>query len=122
MAWTYNDVRIYAQSKQGKQSQIISRLSPLDTATVLHRFGRNSEILNLKALVVTSGDLSSLQALIPAGTSAVLSGPEGVVGDYFLNSIQYNRTMTVNSRWTDRPDLDCDVPVYDVSLELYIDE
>lgn len=122
MAWTYNDIRIYAQSKQGKESQIISRLNPLDSATVLHRFGRNSEILSLKALVVTSDDLNSLRDLVDAGTSAVLSGPEGTLDSYFLNSIQYERTMTVNSKWADRPALDCDVPVYNVTLELYLDE
>ena len=122
MAWTYNGVRIYPQSKEDKTKQIITRLNPLDSATVLHRFGYDSEITTLQAFVVTSGDVETLKGLITAGTSASLVGPERTYGDYFLNSISYKRTMAVYSKWDDRPSLDCDVDVYDVQLELYIDE
>lgn len=119
MAWTFNGTRIFVQENPRKYEQIIARLNPLNTGTVLHWFGYDDLIENVNALIVGLTDRDSLEALASTGNSYTLSGPYGIVGDFYVKSLQIAQQRSVCQ--TFRPDLDGDSPVYIVDMELYID-
>lgn len=121
MSWIFNNIRIYASRDDTKTAQVIARLQPLAGSTILHVFGNEAEIKSFGGLVATSGDLLSLQALTTTGLSYTLSGPEGILGDYFVKDFSAKRNSTVNICLFDRPSLPSNVPVYEVNLELYKD-
>jgi hypothetical protein len=121
MAWTLNSIRIYANKHDAKQSKVIARLQPLDGSTILHSLGHDNEIVSLGGLVVTSGDMDSLKALVDTEVSYALVGPEGALGNYYIKDLAYNRTPIVNICIFDRPEIPSSAPVYDVSMELYVD-
>lgn len=121
MSWTFNNVRIYTNRDDDKVAQVIARLQPLTGSTILHIFGNEAEIKSIGGLIATSGDLITLKGLVSTGLSYTLSGPEGIVGDYFVKDFTSKRTTAVNSCFFDRPALPSDVPVYEVGLELFKD-
>lgn len=119
MAWTFNDVRIFVQENPRKLDQTIARLNPLNTGTVLHWFGHDDLIQNINAIIVGNDDRDALEALTTTGTAYTLSGPYGVVGDFYVKSLQIAQRLS--SGQTIRQDLDCESPVYIVDMELYIE-
>ncbi len=121
MSWTYNSIRMYVQGFNPKDTNIIARLQPLSGGTVLHHFGYEDQKLTLRGKVVTEADKDALEALIQTASSYALVGPEGSIGNYFVKNFNAVRDPTANSIWHDRPSLDCDVPVYTITLELWID-
>lgn len=121
-SWTYNGIAIYVQGIDDNGMQIIARLQPVNNKTILQTFGWESDIYNVNALIATDTDRDSLRALRKTATSYVLSGPEGVIDNFFLKGFKASRTQSVNITIFDRPSLDSTVPVYIVDLELYLDE
>lgn len=119
MSWRYNNTRIYVDKFDSKQEQIIARLQPLVGSTILHIFGNDSEILNIGGLVATEADKNALVCLVASGTAYTLSGPEGIIGNYYPKSIVAKRSPIINICLEDRPGLPEDSPVYEVALELY---
>ena len=119
MPWTYNSTRVFPQEMSDSHAQIIPRLQPLASGTILQFFGYENEIKSITAFVVGNTDKSSLESLMTTGLSYELVSPEGSLGDYFPKSITFNR-ITVMSQ-TIRPDLDCESPVYRTEFELYKD-
>ena len=122
MAWTYDDIRLYTSSLDESSEQIIARLQPIASGTILHNFGWSTDIVKVTAIVATEADKDALKALRKTGESYTLSGPEGLVGDFFLKSFKGSRTPANCTVLFDRPSLESDVPLYKVDLELYIDE
>jgi hypothetical protein len=106
MAWTYGAVRVYVSDRDEGKKQLISRLQPLNNKTILHRFGYESEITSFRALVATSGDKNTLRDYLESGSSYTLSGPEGILGDFFPASFKAKRTDSTNITLSDRPGLD----------------
>jgi len=122
MGWKFNSTRIYVQQLETSNEQIIARLQPLDTGTVLHIFGYDSEKLNLGGLIITTTDEEALVALSKTGLSYTLSGPEGNLGDWFVKSVKTKRNDYSFTKLFDRPLLGCEEPTYQLQMELYIDE
>jgi len=122
MSWEFGGVRVYAKENDGKREQVIARLQPIGAGTILHIWGYDDEIRTFSGLVATDADISTLEGFTQSGLSYTLSGAEGVVGDYFVSSLQYTRTPDTCIVLFDRPGLDPVTPVYDVSLELFKDE
>ena len=119
MTWQYGGTRIFVQELSDTHQQIIPRLQPLASGTVLQFFGYEDEIKNITALVVGDIDKNHLSSLTMSGVSFELDSPEGILGDYYPKSITFNR-MTVLQQ-TIRPDLDCYSPVYRAEMQLYKD-
>jgi hypothetical protein len=121
MSWKYGGTRVYVRAHDGKSSQIIARLQPLNAGTILHIFGYEDEVITVAGLVATSGDMETLKARRTTGTSYVFSGPEGIVGNYYLGGIQWKRLPTTCLILFDRPGLSETAPTYDVTMELLPD-
>lgn len=117
MAWYIDTVRITVQAIDTDQNQIIPRLQPLSGGTVLQIFGYEDEITGLEALVVGSGDLSSIKAMAIDGATHTVSGPDNFNHDYYVKSVSAKRQLT--RAQTFRTDKDCYADVYNVELELY---
>jgi len=118
--WTLGGTRIYVQELSNSYTQIIPRLQPLASGTVLQFFGYEHEIKNITAIVVGSGDHDHLASLTTSGNASFeLDSPEGILGNYFVKSINFNREKT--SMQTIRTDLSCYAPVYRAEMQLYKD-
>jgi len=117
MAWYIDSTRITVQKLDSDKNQIIPRLQPLSGGTVLQIFGYEDEITSIGCLVVGSGDLSIITAMVTDGLTHTLSGPNNFVHDYYIKSISSKRQLT--RAQTFRPDKDCYAEVYNVELELY---
>lgn len=122
MAWTFNGIRLYVQDKSSDVEQIIARLNPSSGPTILHRWGRDSEVLNITALVLTSGDIGLLDETTLSVTSYQLNTPEGDGGMWILKKLSWDRSDSINHTFFDRPSLDTNTPLYRVSMEFYLDE
>lgn len=121
MAWRYNGIRVYADKYDTKTERNIARLNPLSGSTILHMFGTDSEIINFGGLVATDSDMDALKALVSTSSSYTLSGPEGIIGDYYLKGLKAGRTPITFICLFDRPAVSGNAPVYDVEMELYLD-
>lgn len=121
MAWTYGGVRIYAQKSEQNTSQIIPRLQPVDGGTVLQVFGYESLIRQITALVVGDSKHNSLRAFAQdSGTGHTLVSPEGSLGSFILRGFSSRRTDSTCQ--TIDPTLPSEAPVYEVDLELFLNE
>lgn len=115
--WTFNGTRIITQDLDDNSKQIVARLNPIQAGTIYHVFGWDEPIVKVGGIVVGDTDRDALKALTQTGLTYVLSGPEGIMGDYVLNSVTFKRLMCICQ--TMRPDLPEDSPVYNVDMELY---
>ena len=121
MAWKLDTTRIYAEGLDTTVKNIIARLQPINASTILHHFGYEDETVKINGLIVTDTDRDALKAMAQTSTSYVLSGPEGSLGSYFVNDCKVSRTPITCITLYDRPGLDDASPVYQVEMELYID-
>ena len=119
MAWTYNSIRIFVQEMSDTRTQIIPRLQPLASGTILQFFGYEDEVKSLSSIIVGSGDKASLEALMTTGNSYELVSPEGSLGDYYPESMVSNRIAVVSQSL--RTDLACDSEMYNVEMKLFKD-
>jgi hypothetical protein len=122
MAWTFNNIRIFPQDIPENIKNIMARLQPLNGGTVLQHFGYESNIVNLRAVVVGKSNADSLLELAKTNSSYALVGPSPWNSAVYF----YVSNVTIKPRigcyQTLIPSLGCDAPVYDVDMELYIDE
>ncbi len=120
MAWTLNGTRIFVQDNVVEGSQIIPRLQPISGTTILQFFGWEGPVRNVSGLIVGDTDKDALMALYKTGNSYELMSPMGDLGDYFVKKVSPKQIPNVCQ--TLRPDLPEDSPMYNVDLELYLDE
>ena len=126
--WTVDyTTRIYTQELASEVGQILPRLQPLAGATIIQRFGHESDIYKLKGKVVGYTDLNILKSYVQDGLehtiSEVASGvPSGYMyfrDDFYFRKVSESRDSSITQ--TMRQDLDCHTPVFSVELELYKD-
>lgn len=117
MAWTIDGVRIFVNDWKESEAQIIPRLQPLAGGTVLQIFGYENEITHIVGLVVGIDDKDSIKSMAFDGVTHTVSGPYGLVDDFYVKSVA--ATMQPTLMQTIRPDLDCYDPVFVIELELY---
>ena len=114
--WTYNSQRIYVQGQEENASQIIARLQPLNTTTVLQIFGDEAPLYKIDAIVVGESNKNAFKALLNDGVAYNL------VGDGFSTKSLYLAKFTAKRRNIICQTIDqaqaTDSPVYDVTLEL----
>lgn len=115
--WTYNNIRIFVQTVDGKGSRISARLQPLAGGTVVQFFGHETPTHKLSAFVVGDTDLEALKGMCETTSTSYLLVGDNISANFYLSSISWSRQRTVSQ--TLRPDLDCDAPVYMVEMELY---
>lgn len=119
MAWTLNSNRIYVQKLVEGVKQIIASLQPLAEGTVYQTFGYETSKVKITALVVGSTILNNLQALTTTGDSYSLVSPEGVLGDFFVSTVNSDREKSIYQ--TIDTEQDCLTSVYNVDIELFKD-
>lgn len=121
MAWTLGGTRIYVQKSNEGTGQILPRLQPLQGATVIQSFGHESLIRNVTALVVGDTNKNALRTCSQnEGVSYEFVSPEGSLGNFFVKSLQVSRTdATCQTIDTLQPET---APVYEVEMELFLDD
>lgn len=118
--WTLGPTRIFVQEMSDDALQVVARLVPLASGTILQTFGWEDLIKNLQGKIVGSTDKVSLLDMTRSGLSYTLSGMGFSWGEYYVKSVKYKTKPT--ARQTLRLDLDEQAFVYDVSVELFKDE
>lgn len=118
--WYLDSTRIFVTDNQISASKIISRLQPLGSKTIYHRFGKDSRIIKLKAYVVGTTDLNALHTMLDSDTTHWLYTPDPASGEFLIHSL--NDTQVPCIRQTLRQDLPSDSNVYVVDIELYQNE
>jgi len=120
MAWTLNSTQIFTQDFDEGVKNIIARIQPLSGGTVLHSFGFESITYQINAIVVGNTDKNALIALSKTNTAYSLVTPHGTITNVYVNSCKAKQRLGIISQ-TLRNDLACDAPVFDVSLELFVE-
>lgn len=116
MSWKLNNIRIITQSFDESNKQIIARLQPLDSGTVMQAFGYESPTYQLEGKVVGESNYNALRALVRTGVAYTLTTDLGTKTVY-VSSITGKRDPTVSQ--TIDPTQGCYAPVWTVALELY---
>lgn len=115
--WELGGIRIYTQKVTGVSKQIIAELQPLRAGSIYQVFGWEEEKKKLSGVVVGTLDMNHLKTLTTSGdVTFILNTPFGSAGNYYVRTVEQDRTMSIYQ--TMRPDLDCDAPVYNVDIEL----
>jgi len=121
MAWTYDGNRIYVQSSEESNSAILPRLQPLSGGTVIQSFGYESDTRTVSAIVVGDTIKEALRVLSKDGGIAhALVSPEGSLGSWSLKSFKASRTESTCQSIDQTQD--STAPVYEVELELVIED
>jgi len=119
MAWKLNDVRIFLQEIGNTEERVIAVLQPITGYSVLQILGNTVPTYNLNYYMVGSGDKLTVENYVAAGTLCTLSGPEGIVGNFYIHNAKFERQMVV--RQTIRTDLPTGAEVYVVNSEIFED-
>ena len=98
MNWELNSIRIFTQDFGGDKENIIAKLQPLNSGSVLQKFGYGDLVVNLSAVVVGATDMNALLALAESVSSYTLNSPYGVSGDYFVKNVKYKQTEEVYAK------------------------
>lgn len=117
MAWKLEDVRIFLQKLGNSEERITAVLQPIEGYSVLQQLGNKVPIYNINYYIVGDADKTTLEQYVYSGTLCTLSGPEGVVGNFYLHNAKFERQMSVSQ--TIRTDLPADSKVYIVDSELF---
>lgn len=117
MAWYYNNIRIYPQSLEKSAKQIIARLQPLSTGTVLQTFGYESPTYQMQCKVVGDSNREALEACATTGSAYTLTFPDASTESLYLSSVSSSQDMILNQ--TIDTSQDCETPVYTMTLEFY---
>ena len=117
--WTYGGVRIFVQDIGDDATQIIARLNPIAGGTVMQIFGWDDPIYKVDGMIVGETDHLALRDMLNDASVYALVTPETTISGFLLSKASFKRIYTVSQ--TLRQDLDCSAPVYDVSLELFLD-
>ena len=116
MAWYIDTTRIFVQGNDEEVGQVIARLQPVASGTVLQVFGYEKPTVKLKGIIVGSGDKASLKGYGIDATTHTVSGPYGA-RDFYVSSVRINQIMAIKQ--TVRTDLAENAPVYNFEMELY---
>ena len=116
--WMLDSVRVFTQDLEESAGQIIPRLQPVGGKTVMQLFGYESDIYQAKMKVVGYDDHDAIKAMSKDSATHTLSGYD-FYGVVYVKSFSSTRNKTQFQ--TIRQDLDCEAPVFDISLELYYD-
>lgn len=118
MAWTLGGNRIYVQDSEEGANQIAPRLQPLSGGSVIQSFGYDSTIRSVSAIVVGDTIKNNLKAYSQDGmASHAFVSPEGSLGNWMVKSFKANRTKST-CQTIDQTQAE-DVPVYDITMELW---
>lgn len=120
MAWTFNSIRIFLQTRDESTSQVIARLQPVTGKTIKQFFGYESPIIKLTAYVVGDTDKDALKSYVTTNSSYALYQDTTLVGNYFVHSVSFSQVRSIGQ--TLRQDLACESPVYMMELEVYPDD
>ena len=117
MAWKLEDVRIFLQSLGDTEERIIALLQPIEGYTVIQLLGKKVPTYNIEYYIVGDTDKSAIKQYVDDGTLVTLSGPDGIVGDFYVHTAKFERQKVIAQ--TIRTDLEIDDKVYIVNSELY---
>lgn len=116
MSWTLNGIRIFVNKHENNSRQIMPTLQPLSGGTVVQFFGYETTIQQIAGIIVGRVDLLALQELTTTQLAYELTSPEGSLGNFYIKAVRADRLPSVYQ--TMRLDLDCESPVYSVSIDL----
>lgn len=119
--WTLNGIRIFVQKFPVQNANIMARLQPLEGGTVLHKFGYESTVYSLGGIIVGTEDEAALRAMAKTHTTYTLVTPYATIADVSVVSVKTNQQLGVLAQ-NMRTDLACDAPVYDIDIELNIED
>ena len=119
MAWKLEDVRVFLQKLGDTTERVTAILQPIEGYSVIQQLGKKVPTFNIDYYVVGDTDKDTINGYVDDGTKVTLSGPDGVVGDFYMHNAKFNRQMIVSQ--TIRTDLATDAKVYVVNSELYKD-
>jgi len=117
MAWKLEDVRIFLQKLGNTEERVTALLQPIEGYTVIQLLGKKVPIYNIEYYIVGDTDKSTINGYVDNGTLVTLSGPDGVVGDFYVHNAKFERQMVVTQ--TIREDLERDAKVYVVNSEIF---
>jgi hypothetical protein len=120
MAWVIDTVRIFVQETNDSGKEIIARLQPIASGTVNQYFGWESPIVKVSAIVVGYTDHDAIVEMSKTGLTYMFSGAGINFGNFPVNSYSFKRRNVVCQ--TIRPDLPTTSPVFDATIELYVEE
>jgi len=117
MTWKLEDVRIFLQSLGNTEERVTAVLQPIEGYSVIQLLGNKVPIYSVEYYIVGDADKTKIGQYVYSGSLVTLSGPDGVVGDFYLHTAKFERQMVVKQ--TIRTDLEIDDKVYIVNSELY---
>ena len=117
MAWKLEDVRIFLQEIGNSEERITAVLQPIEGYSVLQLLGKKVPIYNINYYMVGDTDKTQIKQYVDNGTLVTLSGPDGIVGDFYIHTAKFERQMSVSQ--TIRIDLPLGDKVYIVNSELF---
>ena len=119
MAWKLQDVRIFLQSLGNTEERIVAVLQPIEGYSVIQLLGNQVPTYNIEYYIVGDDDKTKLNQYVYSGSLVTLSGPDGIVGNFYMHNAKFERQMVIKQ--TIRTDRDIDDKVYIVNSELYKD-
>jgi len=117
MMWKLEDVRIFLQKVGNTEERITALLQPIEGYTVIQLLGNKIPVYNIEYYIVGDTDKATLNGYVYDGDLVTLSGPDGIVGDFYMHTAKFERQMVVTQ--TIRTDRDIDDKVYIVNSELF---
>lgn len=118
--WYLNSTRIFVQERNEGIKNIIARIQTLNTGTTYHRFGYESPIFQISCIVVGNTDKEAIKDLASGSSTFTFTTPYGDYTGVYLASASFKDMQSLCQ--TIRTDLASDSPVYDTSLEIYLNE
>lgn len=119
--WTLNSIQIFTQDFNETNKNIIARIQPLSGGTVLHKFGYESTVYDLTGIVVGNTDKDALKALAMSNSTYDLVTPYTTISGVSVSNFKSKQRLGIICQ-TIRQDLATDSPIFDVSMEIYIED
>jgi len=117
MTWKLEDVRIFLQKVGNTEERITAVLQPIEGYSVIQLLGNKVPIYNIEYYIVGDADKTKLNQYVYSGSLVTLSGPDGIVGNFYMHNAKFERQMVIAQ--TIRTDLEIDDKVYIVNSELF---
>lgn len=119
--WYLDSTRFFVQQFEVSDKQIIARLQPLAGGSVHHVFGYETPVLKVSGITVGATDRDAIRAMARTGTTHTLTfDGNTIIGAALVSSVTATKRNMVCQ--TLRPDLPEDSPLYDIELEMWVDE
>jgi len=117
MAWKLEDVRIFLQTLDESEERITAVLQPIQGYSVIQLLGNKIPTYNISYYIVGDADKTKITQYTYSGSLVTLSGPDGVVGDFYIHNAKFDRQMAVSQ--SIRTDLAVNDKIYIVNSEIY---